>query len=55
MAGYPGRTYTLKTKAEVDEAISYSYPRRQKYFEEYLARLAEATKGDKEAEIRANS
>lgn len=55
VAGYPGRTYTLKTKAEVDEAISYTYPRRQKYYEEYLARLTEATKGDKEAEIRANS
>jgi hypothetical protein len=55
VAGYPGRTYTLKTKAEVDEAINYAYPRRQKYYEDYLARLAEATKGDKEAEIRANS
>lgn len=55
VAGYPGRTYTLKTKAEVDEAINYAYPRRQKYYEDYLARLGEATKGDKEAEIRANS
>lgn len=55
VAGYPGRTQTLKTKAEVDEAITYAYPRRQKYYEEYLARLGEATKGDKEAEIRANS
>lgn len=55
VAGYPGRTYTLKTKSETDEAINYSYPRRQKYYEEYLARIEEATKGDKEAEIRANS
>ncbi|MBX3227325.1 MAG: S46 family peptidase [Labilithrix sp.] len=55
VAGYPGRTYTLKTKAEVDEAIQYTYPRRQKYFEDYLARLGEATKDDKEAQIRANS
>ena len=55
VAGYPGRTYTLKTKAEVDEAISYTYPRRQKYYEEYLARLEQATQGDKEAQIRANS
>jgi hypothetical protein len=55
VAGYPGRTSTLKTKAEVDEAINYSYPRRQKYYEDYLARLEQATKGDKEAEIRANS
>jgi hypothetical protein len=55
VAGYPGRTNTLKTKAEVDEAITWSYPRRQKQFEEYLARLDEVTKEDKEAQIRATS
>ncbi|MDF2697723.1 MAG: hypothetical protein K0S65_6106, partial [Labilithrix sp.] len=55
VAGYPGRTNTLKTKAEVDEAVTWSYPRRQKLFEDYLARLDEATKGDKEAQIRATS
>ena len=53
VAGYPGRTDTLKTKPEVDEAVTFAYPRRQTYFEDYLARLAEATKGDKDAEIRA--
>jgi hypothetical protein len=55
VAGYPGRTSTLKTKAEVDEAVTWSYPRRQKLFEEYLARMAETTKDDKEAQIRATS
>jgi Peptidase S46 len=55
VAGYPGRTNTLKTKAEVDEAVTWAYPRRQKLFEDYLARLEEATKGDKEAQIRATS
>ncbi len=55
VAGYPGRTNTLKTKAEVDEAINWFYPRRQKQYEEYLARLDEATKEDKEAQIRATS
>ncbi|MBX3260033.1 MAG: S46 family peptidase [Labilithrix sp.] len=55
VAGYPGRTHTLKTKAEVDEAVSWAYPRRQKLYEEYLARLAEVTKDDKEAQIRATS
>ncbi len=55
VAGYPGRTNTLKMKAEVDEAVTWAYPRRQKLFEDYLARLDEVTKGDKEAQIRATS
>ncbi|HVH43364.1 MAG TPA: S46 family peptidase [Labilithrix sp.] len=55
VAGYPGRTSTLKTKAEVDEAVSWAYPRRQKLLEDYLARLEEVTKDDKEAQIRATS
>jgi hypothetical protein len=55
VAGYPARTNTLKTKAEVDEAISWAYPRRQKLFEENLARMEEATKDDKEAQIRSTS
>ena len=55
VAGYPGRTSSLKTRAEVAEAITWGYPRRQKLFEDYLGRLAEATKDDKEAQIRATS
>ncbi len=55
VAGYPGRTQSLKTGAEVSETIAWGYPRRQKFLEEYLARLDEATKGDKEAQIRATS
>ncbi len=55
VAGYPGRTSTLKTKAEVDEAVTWAYPRRQKLYEDYLARLDEVTKNDKEAQIRATS
>ena len=55
VAGYPGRTQTLKTRPEVNEAIDWGYPRRQKFYEEYLARLDEATKDDKEAQIRATS
>lgn len=55
VAGYPGRTYSLKTKAEVDRAVSWWYPRRQKMFEDYLARLEKVTKDDKEAQIRATS
>jgi hypothetical protein len=55
VAGYPGRTQTLKTRGEVKEAIEWGYPRRQKLFEDYLGRLAEVTKDDKDAQIRATS
>lgn len=55
VAGYPGRTQTLKTKPEVDEAVTWGYPRRQKMLEDYLGRLEIATKDDKEAQIRATS
>lgn len=54
VAGYPGRTYSLKTHAEVEEAVGFSYPRRQKLCEDMLAALETATKDDKEAQIRAN-
>lgn len=53
VAGYPGRTSGLKTSFEVKEAVEWGYPRRQKLFEDYLARLALATRDDKEAAIRA--
>lgn len=53
VAGYPGRTYSLKTKPEVEEAVTWWYPRRQRMFEDYLARLETVTKDDKEAQIRA--
>ena len=55
VAGYPGRTNTLKTRAEVKEAIEWGYPRKQKLYEDYLARLADATKDDKDAQIRSTS
>lgn len=55
VAGYPGRTSSLKTRAEVSEAVTWGYPRRQKLFEDYLARLADITKDDKDAQIRATS
>jgi hypothetical protein len=55
VAGYPARTQSLKTRPEVKEAIEWTYPRKQKLYEDYLARLAEATKDDKEAQIRATS
>jgi hypothetical protein len=55
VAGYPARTYGLRTRAEVGQAVGWGYPRRQKMYEAYLARLEETTKGDAEATIRATS
>jgi hypothetical protein len=54
VAGYPGRTYSLKTKPEVDEAVTWSYPRRKKLFEDYLAAI-DAVAGDPEVKIKANT
>ncbi len=54
IAGYPGRTYSLKTKPEVDEAVSWSYPRRKKFFDDYLATV-DSVAGDPEVKIKANT
>jgi hypothetical protein len=54
VAGYPGRTYSLKTRPEVDEAVGWSYPRRQKYCEDYLAAI-DAVASDPEVKIKANT
>jgi hypothetical protein len=51
IAGYPGRTHTLKTRAEADEFISFRYPRGQKLAEDILQTLSGLT--EKEATIRA--
>lgn len=53
VAGYPGRTSLLKSKPEVDDAVGWSYPRRQRLCEDYLAALEVVRKGSKDAEIRA--
>jgi hypothetical protein len=54
VAGYPGRTYSLKTKPEVDEAVGWSYPRRRKYCEDYLAAV-DPVASDPEVKIKANT
>jgi len=55
VAGYPGRTNTMKTRPEVEEAVKWAYPRRLKMLESFIARVEETTAGDKEARIRATS
>lgn len=55
VAGYPGRTYRLKTAAEVQEAAQWYYPHRIAMFEEYIATLNAATEGRKDAKIKVAS
>jgi hypothetical protein len=52
VAGYPGRTFSLRTRAQVEEAVSLIYPRSQKFCEDALATLEQFKDG--EAAIRAN-
>ena len=53
VAGYPGRTYRYKTAEEVDEAISWYYPRRIAAMEEYIAALEEVSRDHEDAAIKA--
>ena len=53
VAGYPGRTQSWRSGSEVDEAIGFTYPRRQKFCEEALARLDEVGKTSPDVKIRA--
>lgn len=53
VAGYPGRTQSLKTADEVEDAVTFSYPRRQKLFEEYLALTDKLSAADKDVAIKA--
>jgi V8-like Glu-specific endopeptidase len=54
VAGYPGRTSRLKTADEVEEATSWSYPRRISRYEQYLAVLDQAIGDDPTLRIKAN-
>jgi hypothetical protein len=54
VAGYPGRTSSLKTRDEVQEAVDWYYPRRQKWAEDYLAEIAKIS-SDPEVVIKANT
>ena len=54
VAGYPGRTSSLKTRPEVDEAVEWYYPRRTKWCEDNLAEIAKIS-SDREVAIKANT
>jgi hypothetical protein len=55
VAGYPGRTYRLKTADEVATATNYSYPTRIERNEAYIATLEALTKDDTDLAIKAAS
>lgn len=55
VAGYPGRTYRLKTADEVATATNYSYPQRIARNEAYIATLEALTKDDPDLAIKAAS
>ncbi len=55
VAGYPGRTYRLKTADEVATATEYSYPTRIARNEAYIDALEALTKDDPDLAIKAAS
>lgn len=55
VAGYPGRTYRLKTAAEVREAVSWYYPERIKRYDEYIALYEKLGQQDPGLAIKAAS
>ena len=52
VAGYPGRTYSQRTRAQVEDAVSFAYPRQQKLCEDVLATL-EKLDGNDDDRLRA--
>lgn len=52
VAGYPGRTQRLSTAAEVDEAVTFAYPRRLAMCEAYLAEIARVGASDEDARLK---
>lgn len=55
VAGYPGRTYRLRTAEEVRHLLEWSYPRTARRYAERLELLAELSKGSPETAIKVNS
>lgn len=53
VAGYPGRTSSLEVLREVENTVTWLYPRRLAMFDEYIAALEAVTKSDPDAAIKA--
>ncbi|HEV8551575.1 MAG TPA: S46 family peptidase [Polyangiaceae bacterium] len=52
VAGYPGRTSALAVAKEVAETVGWTYPRRLKMFDAYLAAVEAAGASDPEVKIK---
>ncbi len=55
VAGYPGGTYRHQTAAEVEDAVSWKYPRRISSTNELLAAVHSVTDSDEDAKIKATT
>jgi len=55
VAGYPGRTYRLKTAADVQEAMSWRYPREIVRYDELIGLLTTLGNEDPKLAIKAAS
>ena len=55
VAGYPGRTYRMRTVAEAEDLLAWSYPRAVRRYGDMLALLAGLTKGNRAAAIKVNT
>lgn len=53
VTGYPGSTERHHTAGEVDEAVSWEYPREIAMFKQYVAVMQEVGKKDKDAAVKA--
>jgi hypothetical protein len=54
VAGYPGRTYSQKTRAEAEDYVGFRYPRSQKLCEDYIATFEKLGLPGSEDMLRAN-
>ena len=52
VAGYPGRTSALSVAKEVEETVGWTYPRRLKMFEAYLAAVEAVGATDPDAKLK---
>lgn len=55
VAGYPGRTAMLAVAKEVENTVSFTYPRRLRMFDAYLAVIDQLSASDADVKIKATS
>jgi hypothetical protein len=52
VAGYPGRTSSLDVVRELENTVTWLYPRRLRAFDEFIAAIENVTKTDPDAAIK---